>query len=49
VKKTQGTLSAPFFGRALHALNDNNTLLYMMMNGNCDLFAELFPWAHEES
>jgi len=46
--KTQGTLRAPLVGRAIHVVNDNDTFLYMMIRGNVDLFAELFPWAHEE-
>ena len=39
VKKTQGTLRAPLFGRALHTIPDNNTFLFMMVKGNIDLFA----------
>jgi hypothetical protein len=42
VKKIQGTSRAPSFGRALHTVNDNDTFLYMMVNGNVDLFAGLF-------
>jgi hypothetical protein len=49
VKKIQGTSRAPLFGRALHTVNDNDTFLYMMVNGNVDLLAELFPWVHEKS
>jgi hypothetical protein len=41
VKKTQGALRAPLFGRALHSINDNDTFLFMMVKGNVDLFAGL--------
>ena len=41
VKKTQGTLRAPLFGRALHTIRDNNTFLFMMAKGNVDSFAGL--------
>ena len=42
VKKTQGTLRAPLFGRAVHAVNDNDSYIFMMVKGNVDLFAEIF-------
>jgi hypothetical protein len=42
VKKAQGTLRAPLFERSLHAVNDNNTFIFLMVKGNVDLFAELF-------
>jgi hypothetical protein len=41
VKKTQGTLRAPLFGRAVHTIDDNATFLYMMVKGNVDVFAGL--------
>jgi hypothetical protein len=43
VEKAQGTLRAPLFGRALHAVNDNDTFLYMMITGNVDLLGEPSP------
>ena len=45
VKKTKGTLRAPLFGRAVHAINDNDTFIFLMVQGNVDLLSELFPWA----
>jgi hypothetical protein len=42
VKKNQGTLRAPLFGRAVHAVNDNDSYIFMMVKGNVDLFAEIF-------
>jgi hypothetical protein len=41
VKKTQGTLRAPLFARALHTIRANNTFLFMMVKGNVDIFDEL--------
>ena len=46
VKKAQGTLRAPLFGRSLHAVNDNNTFIFMIVKGNVDLFAEMFHGRH---
>jgi hypothetical protein len=47
VRKAQDTLRAPLFGRAVHAVNDNDTFIFMMVTGNVDLLAELLPWTHE--
>jgi hypothetical protein len=45
VNKVQGNLRAPLFGRAAHAVNGSETLTFMMVKGDVDLFAEMFPWA----
>jgi hypothetical protein len=37
VQKAQDPMRAPLFGRAVHAVNDNETFLYMMVKGNIDL------------
>ena len=36
VKKAQGSLRAPLFGRSLHAVNGNDTFIFMMVKGNVD-------------
>ena len=37
VRKAGDALCAPLLGRAMHAVNNNKTLLYMYLKGNVDL------------
>ena len=42
VRKAGDALRAPLLGLALHAVNDNKTLLYMYLKGNVDLLDVIF-------
>jgi hypothetical protein len=42
VQNTKSTLRAALFIRTLHTVNDNITFVYMMVEGNVDLLADLF-------